>query len=791
MTHSKRMPSVTHALLLLLVVMSAGCVIDRDPGDALNPSDLENLLMIQRVDRIPLHRISGSSSAPVRRVSLPVQRGMEDYVFADAATQITPLAWWPTAAKSEPQRYGPRRVMLTAIGAADDQIDAVEGKRADGSWHGPMATVEVIDQRLNTHLPWEVNEIRFKQADATLGIRIGLLAGERINWWQWVRLEAIDDGPVCRIYRAKGAIPVVREQTDSDEAKRAATQPGEHYLWLHHHNHVRGELVARCYANGTIELMLRHVNTRFFTEGGDLEGVVPVIGFTSEGGDWPAERTPITTRHRRHWDRASLDLDQAAWLIGPEHPGYAWKAGEVCVYQPYEGIEAMAGLNAQNETGDPYIAHAADRVFPRGMARTVRLVAGLNGAEPEVAHYLAPDWWYAMCEEFAEAPLLPVRDHTWKTVEKSLEYYHKRHHANCFDDGAIHRGGPYLSTEPGWEGEAPHAQLTGAYLTGDADDYGLAMRSAYHVADVAVDKSVYAVRMHGYVPPAQSLPMQRTSGMVAAYLESGDPYLLDTARTVNETAFWWDTFNWPRRSYGRDAAYIRGLVFHYRFFGEQRDLDRAREAIHRLIACQLPDGSFADQGDTTGIHAAFNLIIKPWMGCIATEAMIDYLRWANDPEIERAALKFARWLLTCRVEGEHGRHWVYQVSYNNEDFGYRFNDETYPLRTHRWHIEYLAKILTWASMQTGDPAFYEAWLESYMPSADSPDDWDHGANKVVTNIPWQRQYLWGVFPTSAGTFAIGDAHLAPDLRDAEVSTPQGRKMIHRNTSSGKIEVTTP
>lgn len=778
-------------LLTFLGFSVAGCHSDLGPRRALKLTDPEDLLMIQRVHEIPLHRIAGSSSAPVRRVSLPVQRSRPDYVFADAATQATPLAWWPTADPGEPRRYGPRRIMLTAIGAGEHRIRVTEGQPNGGVYHGPMASVKVVDQQYDTPLPWEINEVRFQQAGAELGVRLGLHVGDTIHWWQWVRLEILDDGPVCRIYRAKGAIPVVREDVASEEARRAATEEGDHYPWLHRHNHVRGELVARCYANGTIELNLRHINTRFFTEGGDLQDVIPVIGFTATGGDWPAERTPVTTRGRWHWDHASLDLAEAAWLVGPEHPGYVWRTGDVCVYQPYEGIEAMAGRHARNQTGDPYLARAADRVFPKGMARTVRLVAGLNDAEPEVARYLAPDWWYGMCEEFADVPFLPVRDHTWKTVEKSLDYYHRRHHANCFDDGAIHRGGPFLRKEPGWEGEAPHAQFIGAYLTGDIDDYGLAMRSAYHVADVAVDKTIYAVRMHGYVPPAQSLPMQRTMGLVAAYLESGDPYLLETARAVSESAYWWDTHNWPRRSYGRDAAYIRSLIYLYRCFGEQRDLDRARDALGRLIACQRPDGSFADQGDTTGIHAAFNLIVKPWMGCIAAETMIDYLRWAKDPEIERAALKFARWLLDCRVEGEHGRHWVYQTSFNDQDVGYRLSGEAYPLGRHRWHVEYLAKIMAWASMRTGEPEFYQAWYEAYAPHADEPEHWDHGANKVVTNIPWQRQYLWAVLPTTLGTFVLGDPDLAPDLREAEVSTPQGRQPIHRDPESGQIQIVSP
>ncbi len=780
--------TITSASLLVLLMATVRCApkVGTQPL-VIDDETTRELLRIGRIRHIPVHRIAGSSRAPVRRVSFPVTRMDGNRVFVDGQTQVTPLAWWPATSDAPPTEKRPRRVMLTAIAKGEDEAQIVSGKPANGPYTGPMASLEVLDAAYEVHLPWEVNEVRFTQGEGELGVRLGLDVGHTIHWWQWVRLEVIEDGPVCRVYRAKGAIPVVRESQDSEESQRAATDKDHHYRWLHRHNHVRGELIARCYANGTMELTLRHINTRFFTEGGDLEGVVPVVGFTSAGGDWPRARQPITTQTRWQWDRASLDLDEAAWLVGPEHPGYAWKSGDVCVYQPYDGIEAMAGLHARNEKGEPYIAKADERIFPKGMARSVRVVAALNDARPDVARYLAPDWWYGMCEEFAEAPLLPVRDHTWQTVEKSLEYYHKRHHANCFDDGAIHRGGPFLNTEPGWEGEAPHAQLTGAYLTGDADDYSLAMRSAYHVADVAVDKTIFAVRMHGYVPPAQSLPMQRSMGIVAGYLETGDPYLMETARAVSETALWWDAYNWPRRSYGRDAAYIRSLVHLYRFTGEKHYLDKAHEGLTRLIACQLPDGSFADQGDTTGIHAAMNLIVKPWMGSIATEAMIDYHRWTDDPEVERAALKFARWLLTCRVEGEQGKHWVYQVSYAGKDVGYRMGGKPYDLSRSRWHVEYLAKILAWAAMQTGEAAFYDAWFEAYAPHAEEPDDWDHGANKVLTNLPWQRQYLWAVLPSARGPLALSQTHLASDLEAATVSTPAGRQVITRDPETDQIE----
>ena len=290
--------------------------------------------------------------------------------------------------------------------------------------------------------------------------------------------------------------------------------------------------------------------------------------------------------------------------------------------------------------------------------------------------------------------------------------------------------------------------------------------------------------MHGYDPPAQLLPMQRVSGMVAAYLETGDPYLLDTARSVAESAYLWDRANWPRRSFGRDAAYIRGLIFLYQYLGDPGDLARAREALHRVVSVQLPDGSFADQGGTVGIHAAMNLIVKPWMGCIATEAMVDYLACAPDEEIERAALAFSRWLLVCRMRDEHGVHWPYQVSHAGGGVTYQLDGTVTPLLTNPFHTEYLAKILGWAAMRTNDPEFYKAWWESYLHTLDmKPYLWDHGANKVVTNLSALRDRLWGAQFTPQGVNVQPRTDLAPDLTEATVSTPDGPRVFHADKSA--------
>lgn len=749
----------------VLVAAASGCTQVNAPFEPV--SDVKDL-----VTHIQAHRVAGSSSAGAVRVSLPLPRGNEhSLVIQRCQTQASTVGWWCRDRMVE----RPRRVLLFGCTTASDVLEFGVGSPAEGLWTGPAAAVRVVRKRHASATPWEENELVLTGDGGELGLRVGLVVGGDYHWWQWVRMEIIEDGPVVRTVRAKGAIPIHWEHAESPEAQ--ATREGAFYAWLHTHNHIRGEIIARCYVNGVIELHIRHINGRFFTEGGDVEGVTPIIGFRAPHGRWPDEPTPVTRRERWRFGEVSIDNADGAHLLSEAHPGLAWRHQDLCIYQPYEGVEVMAGVNNRGRTGDAHMVRASDRVIPKGMGRTVRMTAAIGDAEPDVGVYILPDWWYALCEELSTEPYLPVRDDKWDAVMNAMTYFREGHHRGRFDDGAVPRGGPYLVGEPGWEGDIPHAQLMGAYLTGEARDYDAALRSVYHVGDVAVDKAVYSVRMHGYSAPAQSLPMQRTMGLVAGYLENGDPYLMDNARSVSESAYSWDRYNWPRRSYGRDAAYIRGLVFLYRYTGDRTWIDKAGEALHRLVQCQLSDGSFADQGCTVGIHAAMGVIVKPWMGCIATEAMVDYLACEDDPVIEAAALRFCRWLLDCRFETDGVRHWVYQVSHAGEPIGHRVDGSTYALNRSQWHVEYLAKLLAWASMRTGDPAYYEAWLEAYRLQADAPEMWDHNANKIVCNLTAQRAMLWRA-TWEDGEFQIAPrTDLAPDLEEGIISTPRGQVRV--------------
>lgn len=735
-------------------------------------------------------RVKGTADAQAVRLSMPIPREhVGHFGLAGAPTQAETVASWYGM---EGEKKSRRQILLAATDGAPEQLNIEAASPPEGEFTGPAAELAIVERRTDTALAYEVNELGLRMRGKRLGIRVGLLTDEGLHWWHWAKLEVLSRGPVCCTVRAMGAIPVHFEtEADVPDSRDYALYP-----WLHVHNHVRGEVFARCFANGVVELCLRHINGRFFTEGGDVKGVTPVLGFTApDPGGW-AEEDGIADARRWQLGGVQIDSSDASHLLNEDRPGKTWREGDILVYQPYAGMEAYSGRNRGIRHGDMHLVRACDRTIPKGMARTVRMTASLGDAPPEVAVYVAPEWWYGICEEFASEPILPVHDECDPALRKSEEWLNANVHKDCFDDGGLARYGlnpPGDSpVDMGWEGEAPYAHLLAAYRWGDPRTYDLALRSAYHIADVGTNHALFAVRIHAYETDAQALTMQRILAHFGAYLETGDPYLCETAKSVAETAYWWDRTYYPRRSIGRDAAYVRGLVFLYRYTGDRFYIERTREAIGRIMAVQLPDGSYSDQGGTTGIHGALNLVVKPWMGCIATEPLIDYLGIADDADVTAAALRFADWLLASRVEYEGDLVLTYQVSFDGGTVYPNIMGPTTTLPTKGpWHVDYTAKILGWASPHTGDPQYYRAWHESFVKYGGAME-WDHGASKMLQNVTWLRSKLWGatvgdegieINPRPDATGGALSARLSSPLGELPVSADQpGRRVIASSLS---------
>jgi hypothetical protein len=470
-------------------------------------------------------------------------------------------------------------------------------------------------------------------------------------------------------------------------------------------------------------------------------------------------------------------------LSTPAQPGKIESEGDFIVFQPYSGVEVYGGEQPLETTGDPFLFHAEQKIFPRGMARTIRFSLSLSDRSPRVARYLAPAWWYGLCEEFVPEPLLPVSNEYDTMLDRSRKWIHRTIVRGGFEDGSLprHEDNERLDKgrtrrQPGWEGEIPYAIFLSAWRTGDREDYECAMRSAYYFTDVIVDHAAKLVRQVGHREPAFALPMNRMQGTIAAYLETGDPYLLEIAEAVTLNSHWQNKNSWPRLCVGRDACYIRSAVLLYRYFGKSFFREVAAEGVETVIQSQRANGTFGDQGGGTGLHQWAAYITKPWMGLLALNGVLDYLELIPDDKATQAIKKFADWLMSARWDHEGANTWSYQHDYNGDASFPNPHKGTVSLPTpDRWHQETLARLLGYIAFASHDAKYLAAWAES-SEKADIRCI-DHGVAAILQFIPWIQAKLWNAKLTRSGV-SLQPAHFGP-------ATPKAAKIL---APGGYIEV---
>ena len=745
----------------------------------------ENSALPALLRQLPLERLGKDEDAGVWFCSLPVPRGARtDWRLDGRATWARPLGQWPDAPPGSPRRLllaadggnaAPATVRLRAPPrvAAPDAAEALPAAP-------PTADLNLIERSPEEAFMWERHALRLHYAGHSFELALGLRRRDGVHWWEACRLTTLRELPGCREIGMGGAIPV--ELSTLADLK---AEPSYRNRFLHRHNWLNGHVYARLYANGVCEIFAHHVNAAYVDQGADFDDVVPVLGFRLGGADvpdpawlgpWDGRRTRVTI------GAATLDLREAAPLATPAEPGSFTRAGEFVVWQPYLGMQLLAGNAAEQQLGSVYVTRAAEAKVLRGQARTVRFTLSLNpDRAPVVARYQAPAWWYGLCEEFQPAARLPVHITNYdRGLRQARRFVHDAMTQGGFDDGSLPRGAGakrHRPFEPGWEGEAPYGALLLAWRTGDGRDHALALRSAYFFSDVAVDHASKTVRMHAYPPPATALPMMRALAPAAAWLETGDDYLRDVASAIVDTAWYRQKNSWPRLAIGRDACFWRGAVFLWRYLGDAHYRDMAAEGVRMIAASQRANGSFGDQGGGTGIHQSGGYITKPWMGCMALGPVLDYLELCPDDPTARACLRgFADWLLANRLRhrAEGVRTWSYQHDYNGRNRHYHlYSGEWRDLPTpERWHQNYLARLLPLAAHLFDDARYFDAFAESFG-GGEVQCRGDHGLAQNAQYLPWLQAWLWDATWTRQG-LRLAPRHAGRRTpRSAVIATPAG------------------
>jgi hypothetical protein len=271
--------------------------------------------------------------------------------------------------------------------------------------------------------------------------------------------------------------------------------------------------------------------------------------------------------------------------------------------------------------------------------------------------------------------------------------------------------------------------------------------------------------------------MNRVQATIAAYLETGDPYLIDAAEAVTTNAHWQHKNSWPRMAVGRDICYVRSAVLLYRYFSDDFFRRIALEGALTAVESQRPNGSFGDQGGGAGLHQWGGYITKPWMGLMATNGLLDYLElFPNEERLKKSVERFADWMLSARWNHPKGKVWPYQYDYAGRDTYVsphgvvsRFPDEK------PWHQDNIARLMGYMTLQTGDPRYLDAWAESYWIAPLERSD--HSTSAALQFLPWIMAKLWNARPSGDGieTCPITFGERTPST--AEVIGPSGRLTV--------------
>lgn len=129
--------------------------------------------------------------------------------------------------------------------------------------------------------------------------------------------------------------------------------------------------------------------------------------------------------------------------------------------------------------------------------------------------------------------------------------------------------------------------------------------------------------------------------------------------------------------------------------------------------------------------------------------------------------------------------WTYQHLFKGKPLsGFSVPDGPTP-GGHLYHLDYLARLLTWYSFKTGDPKYYEAFAESYLGAGPVRNGAYHQGTQVFLFIPWLQDRLWNATVTEHG-IEIEAIYLgAHTPKSGRIMTPDGeREFIW--TAPGKL-----
>ncbi|NUN97163.1 MAG: hypothetical protein HUU16_13430 [Candidatus Omnitrophica bacterium] len=681
--------------------------------------------------------------------------------------QAQPVGWYE--GKSSPRRAILRWTGESLPETLDGEIQLGSSPGRDAGWSfayklvasssGDPPWKSAIRNVPLEETSYEMYQLNLSHQGRELGLRLGLRHNDRLYWWQYVRADFVQRGPVFDLLRVGG--PIYNEESS-----------------------IQADVFLVLYANGLIEAYAHFINNQREGPGVEAHGI-PVLAFDiPESGEVnhsvDGARTHFTLGGVR------LNLSPSLGYVDKERPGSLRTEEGLVVWQPWLDQEVFgdilvekAGIpehridggigeaqqfvaTRRGEVDRYWLAKIGDAAIPRGLARTVRFYLSLGNTPPEVIRYQAPGWWHSQCEALPTGNRhLPV---DWWAIRRAREISASYHEA---DTGVT----PFEAGRSGrdTDGTLGAALLMLGNLVGSPTHAERAPAVAYWWADIAVDHvdfTCHEIPKYSWQWIVQ--PYMRWMELVHVYWELGDPYLLETAKFVADAYYRFFWTNRPHRFVGRDSLGCADMLALYHATGERMHLDRTREILAeaRRSYGQLEEYMPGHQSGVgpNGIARVPSFDYIPMLIARLHVQMIEAARGTLPGEEEEEAWKAIRMLAELVAEKVSKEGWTVRMT----DLSYMVLTalaDKYPEESDKWigMLNRYNRDYDLPGKHDGGKAF------SWMNSAIRLDAWAWGAT-------WSR-----------GTLHLRPRSILEDPRapkTARVWTPKG--WVELQFKDGKI-----
>jgi len=178
-----------------------------------------------------------------------------------------------------------------------------------------------------------------------------------------------------------------------------------------------------------------------------------------------------------------------------------------------------------------------------------------------------------------------------------------------------------------------------------------------------------------------------------------------------------------------------------KFFDDGRDLDYAVPVVGIKVD-NAGEHVAAARGRWDGTQTAITL--GPVRFDMTLGGLLDLLDLGVDhPEALATVKKFADWLMSERYDHDGVMGWGYQHGHDGgrEFFDYAHGKWIDLPGPGLWHLDYLARLMTFCSLRFNDARYFDAWAESYLAKPDARAG-DHAVAQSLQYLPWVQALLW-------------------------------------------------